>query len=642
MPKKSLFAISLLLLPSLLKADGALDPSFGIGGKVRIGWSPVGSGAFMAVAHQTDGRIVAAGQTQGSGAPSDLVLMRFTQSGQPDATFGVAGISIVSIGAFDIARGLAILPSGKILLIATSEGVGPLLARFDPDGSLDRSFGTNGYVLLSAPPASPSAMYPRAIALQADGRVIVVGNIEGEPWGIFVVRRLPDGSPDSSFGTAGGVILRTGPGVRDAATQVLVQSDLRIVVVGDADTNGSSKFLAVRLESNGSLDGSFGSGGYATLSIPMGVSSGFTTGALQSGERIVFGGSVAAPITADQDFAMARLTASGALDTTFGQGGWVQRSLSTASVDNVISLLTISGRLVVVGTTYRGPVGHTFLARYSGNGVADPSYGPDGTGVLTSLYPDATKDLPTGASVSPDGRVVVAGGVFEDFYNQDFLVLRVDPPCASGFGVSATTSVCPAGEAFATVRGGSPGSSYVWTIENGTIQSGQGTPTLRYLAAATGATRLHVNVADGVCEVQGTAQTFIDAAGCAGALGFYTLAPCRVVDTRLPADPAGGPSLQAGRSRRFPIAAQGTCGVPADARAVAVNVTVLSATSSGHLRVAAEGIPAPPTFVNAFRPGETRATCAQLTLGENGAIRVESTQPTGTVDVLVDVSGYYK
>ena len=121
--------------------------------------------------------------------------------------------------------------------------------------------------------------------------------------------------------------------------------------------------------------------------------------------------------------------------------------------------------------------------------------------------------------------------------------------------------------------------------------------------------------------------------------GFYTLTPCRVIDTRNPAGPLGGPAINAGGTRTFAVT--GTCGIPATARAISANVTVTLPSAAGDIRAFAAGGALPTTSVINFQAGQTRANNGLLPLGPGG-LTVRSDQPSGSVQVIVDVNGYYQ
>jgi hypothetical protein len=128
--------------------------------------------------------------------------------------------------------------------------------------------------------------------------------------------------------------------------------------------------------------------------------------------------------------------------------------------------------------------------------------------------------------------------------------------------------------------------------------------------------------------------------GPSGALSFYSLAPCRVLDTRGAAGPYGGPALSAGGTRAF--AAAGRCLVPAGAKALSVNVTVTLPTAAGDLRLFRADAPAPLASTINYRGGQTRANNAVIVLDAGGSFAVRCDQAGGTVELVVDVNGYFQ
>jgi hypothetical protein len=123
-------------------------------------------------------------------------------------------------------------------------------------------------------------------------------------------------------------------------------------------------------------------------------------------------------------------------------------------------------------------------------------------------------------------------------------------------------------------------------------------------------------------------------------LGFYTVAPCRLVDTRNPPGGHGGPALVAGQDRVFTLA--GHCGLPAGVRTVSVNLTVTQPTAAGYLTLYPTG-PGPPLASNLnYKPGQTRANNAVLAVGGSGEIVVRCGQASGTAQFILDVDGYFQ
>ena len=122
--------------------------------------------------------------------------------------------------------------------------------------------------------------------------------------------------------------------------------------------------------------------------------------------------------------------------------------------------------------------------------------------------------------------------------------------------------------------------------------------------------------------------------------GFYTVTPCRVADTRNAGGPYGGPALSANTSRSFTIT--GRCGVPSTAEAIALNVTVTDATAPGDLRLYPTGYALPSTTGINYRAGKTRANNGSYALGTNGGLTMHCDQASGTVNVILDVFGYFE
>jgi len=121
---------------------------------------------------------------------------------------------------------------------------------------------------------------------------------------------------------------------------------------------------------------------------------------------------------------------------------------------------------------------------------------------------------------------------------------------------------------------------------------------------------------------------------------LHSITPCRLLDTRGPDGPFGGPALAAGASRSFAVAF-GSCGLPSDATGLSLNVTAADATDPGYATLYPGTGSAPPTTTVEFQPGKNRAVGLVLGLGE-GAFSVSSGQTAGSVHMIVDVNGYFR
>src|SRR5215203_4979870 len=181
-----------------LNSDGSLDPTFGSGGRVV---NP-GQIHLPALVIQPDGKIVTAGATHPISITEDFALVRYNANGSLDTSFGSGGYAVNGEGE---AQTLLLQPDGKIVLIGFitlfRNGSDFVLARFNTDGSIDQSFGSGGRVQTSFTSGRNSDDQANAAALQPDGKIIVTGIISGVP--TVLIRYNPNGSVDTSFGLDG-------------------------------------------------------------------------------------------------------------------------------------------------------------------------------------------------------------------------------------------------------------------------------------------------------------------------------------------------------------------------------------------------------------------------------------------------------
>lgn len=266
-------------------ANGSLDATFGVGGRVVTGVV----GSAFAVAIQSDNKIVAGGRIDG-----DVQLARYNPDGTLDSSFGVNGKLATPtdiVGDADAAANIVILPSGEILVSGGSSVGGAAdptgLARYLPNGSLDTSFGTGGKVILDE-------SVGEGLARQPDGRLVLVGSIETlvspATRRLFRVMRLNEnGSVDSSFGTAGKV--STALSERGDLARAVTLRDGKIIVAGIASSQTNPNFAVARYNGDGTLDTTFNGDGLLTIDF-FSSSDIAESVAIQPNGRIVLGGSV--------------------------------------------------------------------------------------------------------------------------------------------------------------------------------------------------------------------------------------------------------------------------------------------------------------------------------------------------------------
>jgi uncharacterized delta-60 repeat protein len=411
-----------LLTPHLAQgAAGDLDPRFGNGGVAITDFAQTEDYAY-AVAVQADGKIVVSGQS-GIYPDLHSALVRYNRNGRLDSTFGTGGkVTVTFNSVSDYLFALALQPDGKIVAAGSSRGTAFLLARFNADGSLDQGFGTNGSVETTF--GDQTAAGEALVVQPDGKIIVVGVSGAGpysELNDFALARYNSDGSLDQTFGS-GGKVKTHFPGVDNtgsSATSVALQSDGKLVVGGYYKKNDRTphQFALARYNSNGTLDSAFGQSGKVMTG--MGLGDAFSFGiALQSSGRIVLAGY--SDTTQDHDFSLIGYTSNGTVDSTFGNGGFMTTDFSGATDDIAYAMTTQSdGKLVVAGRTGEYPQNDFAVARYSSNGQLDQTFGMGGK-VVNDF---SSIDQAYGIALQSNGRIVLAGISFNGA-NFDFTVAR--------------------------------------------------------------------------------------------------------------------------------------------------------------------------------------------------------------------------
>jgi uncharacterized delta-60 repeat protein len=243
-------------------SDGRLDTTFGSGGKVLTDFFG-GYDSALAIAVQDDGKILVAGEVEIYALHYDCGLVRYNSDGGLDESFGDNGRVITEMGSGDFAHGIGIQSSGKIVVGGSSYGIGFdfALARYKPNGKLDRSFGADGKVITDFYGDHDQAL---SLKIQPDDKIVLAGctDIEGGYRGFALARYNADGSLDQTFGGDGKVSTHYSQ-YEYVVAAVTIQADGKIVAAGSRYLRPGYKYdIAVaRYNTNGSLDGSFNQGG---------------------------------------------------------------------------------------------------------------------------------------------------------------------------------------------------------------------------------------------------------------------------------------------------------------------------------------------------------------------------------------------
>ena len=249
--------------------------------------------------------------------------------------------------------------------------------------------------------------YANSLAVQPDGKTVVVGSSSTQD---FAVARFNiDGTLDTTFGSNHtGTVLTPGSGPSDA-TAVAIQSDGKIVVAGS--TGATDAFEVMRYNANGTLDTSFDHDGKVTFNFGTFISIGYHVSAIaiQGDGKIVVGGIVPrGSIAVESDeFALAQLNTNGSLDTSFDGDG--KKTISFGNDDQLNSLLIRGTTILAVGTSGGGsPAGKVAIAAITNTGGMDNTF--NGNGKFTAVFPGDTYSTARAALVQSDGKIVIVGG----------------------------------------------------------------------------------------------------------------------------------------------------------------------------------------------------------------------------------------
>jgi uncharacterized delta-60 repeat protein len=355
-------------------ANGAIDATFAANGKFAMTFGNQACQLYD-VAVQADGKIVAAGVSS-----NKFLIVRLNQNGSLDTTFNGTGFNDAITGtgnALEIEPQTGkIVVGGAVTVISGGFRIDFQILRLNPNGTLDTTFDGDGVATTRIGEANfLSQIGIDDLKFQADGKIVAVGTTAtaNVSENFTVVRYNTNGSLDTTFNGSGFVVTTYAGNNKSRATAVAVQADGKIVVIGDNDASASAGrfFTIVRYNANGALDANFGSGGFVLA--PQ-VSTFGSDVLIQTDGKIL---AVArATVNGQDDFYVLRLTPqNGAPDLTFGSNGGVTTNFTGRDEAKSIALQS-NGKIIVGGFTYNLQPGPNIqldfaLARYQ-NSIAAP------------------------------------------------------------------------------------------------------------------------------------------------------------------------------------------------------------------------------------------------------------------------------
>lgn len=340
---------------------------------------------------QTDGKIIVAGSS--NIADFDISLVRYHADGSVDQTFGTDGVATLDLGGNELGFDVALQSDGKIVVAGQTDiaaDIDLLTVRFNTDGSLDTTFDSDGYAIVDINGDDSAA----DVAIQSDGKLVVVGTNDGGGHDFSVVRYETTGALDTTFDSDGVFTHDFGGSSFDQATSVALQSDGKIVVGGSS----AVQFGLIRLTTAGVLDTTFDTDGKVTTDFGAGSET-INSLAIQADGKIVAGG------TADLDFALARYNVDGSLDTTFDTDG-LQTSDMGATEQAYDIALTATEKIVISGSTNIIGTNDVMVQRYNSDGSIDTTFNTVGTRITVV---GGTSENGYSVNALDDGKLLVGG-----------------------------------------------------------------------------------------------------------------------------------------------------------------------------------------------------------------------------------------
>jgi uncharacterized delta-60 repeat protein len=435
---------------------------------------------LSAIALQSNGKIIAGGNSWGGESYSELAFARFNANGSIDSGFGINGQTLDPMGSndYDYLNFLTIAANGQILSggYTLSNNLDYFtLVRIDPNGSLDSSFAADGNLLFYYPGASIGYI---GAMVQNDGKIVVNGNTSEANIPNFLARFNPDGSSDLTYGNNGmattngnAVVMQTDQKVVECTYSIVdstgeteimmsrynsdgspdltygtngvvqdfpgalaygslaIQPDNK-VVVGAYVTNDFGENLAlIRYNTDGTPDATFGTGGAAIpnfefYNYPQSIAIG------NDGKIIV--AEVANNASGQLVMVLARFSQTGSIDSSFAQNGLLTLSPGVLAIPGVVALQADGKILLNYVVSYDDITYYNFVSRYSASGVPDSLFGTDGT-----IAVDGTG----GVMVEPDQKILVSGNVYDAQNNNNVSISRYNTNGTpdSSFGTNGTT-----------------------------------------------------------------------------------------------------------------------------------------------------------------------------------------------------------
>jgi uncharacterized delta-60 repeat protein len=399
--KLKLLALSIPIICASVATgqNGSLDSTYNFNGIVKTATSPGGDDIGNSVLAQSDAKLIIVGSSDDD---TDYTLIRYNIDGSLDNTFGTGGIVTQDVnGSLDEGRAAVLQPDGKIIVTGRT---GPnwsktnFTSRHNSNGTLDTSFGTNGFSFVTDKDA-----VPETVSLQTDGKIVIVADFLGpNDRDQLIWRYNPNGSLDNTFGTNGVTLTDSTYSLWGMSS--VIQSDGKIVVGGYTSTSPSD-FMVMRYTSNGVLDNSFGINGIVTTDVNSSSIAQAYSVLIQPDGKILLGG-WADNGTANYDFCVVRYNTDGSIDNSYGNSGIALIDVNNNSTDYGRAMILLpNGKLVLAGYAHNSGADFALITLLS-DGSLDTSFGINGK-VFTDI--GGSWDKAYSVVLTPNNKIVLGG-----------------------------------------------------------------------------------------------------------------------------------------------------------------------------------------------------------------------------------------
>ncbi len=430
-----------------LNSDSTLDTTFNSTGKVYTKFT-TGLDLPIAMALQSDGKIVVAGKISHDIDGSHIVIVRYNTNGTLDGSFNKIGYTTIGMGYKSdiIVANLVLQNDGKILIAGSSTGKSPefydydfLLLRLKSNGILDENFNKTGTIpgIIRTHLGSNFDITKNITIQNLDGKIILVGNVDGINGNknFAIIRFNSNGTIDSSFNPSGqlpGSAIVDLNNYDDSSSVVLQETD-KIILAGTTLVSSLQKITMIRFNPDGSLDSSFGINGIQIQSVGSNPTSGKVY--LKTDENLLWAGQDYFNNTGKSNFFLAQFNkVTGSLDSNFNSSGFVSINIDNRSGASGL-VLQPDGKFILTG--YAQPINNlnpnftydvpTNIAtiRLNTNGSLDTSFGTNGK-VLTNIGGVDSNDVPYGNLTQTNGKLIIFGSTNQSG-NEDFAIARFNP-----------------------------------------------------------------------------------------------------------------------------------------------------------------------------------------------------------------------